>query len=102
MAAITKDDVERFVRTGVPTGKPHVSLRDGTGLCLRLLPTGKASWQFVYRVSGLGRIGTPRTVTIGPWPAVDVEKARREAAWIRLAPKPRMLPRPVAYQCEHE
>jgi integrase len=78
-AAITRDVAERFVRAGVAAGKPHASLRDGTGLCLRLLPSGKASWQFVYRVSGLGRAGTPKTVTIGPWPAVDVEKARREA-----------------------
>jgi hypothetical protein len=30
-------------------------------------------------VNGLGRAGTPKTVTIGAWPAVDVEKARREA-----------------------
>ena len=78
-AAITRDAAERFVRAGVAAGKPHASLRDGTGLCLRLLPSGKASWQFVYRVNGLGRAGTPKTVTIGAWPAVDVEKARREA-----------------------
>jgi integrase len=77
--AITRDAVERFVRAGVVAGKPHASLRDGTGLCLRLLPSGKASWQFVYRLNGLGRAGTPKTVTIGGWPAVDVEKARREA-----------------------
>jgi integrase len=78
-AAITRDAAERFVRAGVAAGKPHASLRDGTGLCLRLLPSGKASWQFIYRVNGLGRAGTPKTVTIGAWPAVDVEKARREA-----------------------
>ena len=53
--------------------------RDGSGLCLRLLPTGAASWQFVYRLRGLGRSGTQKTVTLGAWPAIDVRKAAEEA-----------------------
>jgi integrase len=79
MAIFTTTAVERFVRAGVPEGKPHASLRDGSGLVLRLLPTGAASWQYVYRMRGLGRAGTQRTVTIGSWPAVTCMKAIAEA-----------------------
>ena len=79
MAAFTTTAVERFIRSGVPTGKPHASLRDGSGLCLRLLPSGAASWQFVYRLRGVGRSGTQKTVTIGAWPALDLRKAAEEA-----------------------
>ena len=60
-------------------GKPHASFRDGSGLCLRLLPSGAASWQFVYRLRGVGRRGTQKTVTLGAWPAIDVRKAAEEA-----------------------
>ena len=79
MAALTTTTLQRFIRGGVPTGKPHASLRDGRGLCLRLLPTGAASWQFVYRLRGAGRSSTQRTVTIGAWPALDLRKAAEEA-----------------------
>ena len=79
MATFTATAVERFIKSGVPTGKPHASLRDGRGLCLRLLPTGAASWQFVYRLRGAGRSGTQKTVTIGAWPALDLRKAAEEA-----------------------
>ena len=53
MATFTTTAVERFIKSGVPMGKPHTSLREGRGLCLRLLPTGAASWQFVYRPAAL-------------------------------------------------
>ena len=79
MAVFTTTAVERFVKAGISDGKPHATFRDGTGLCLRLLPTGKATWQFVYRVRGFGRAGTQKTVTIGSWPMIEVEKARKEA-----------------------
>jgi integrase len=79
MAAISTTAVERFIKAGVDAGKPHASLRDGNGLCLRLLPTGNATWQFVYRMRGAGRAGTQKTLTIGAWPAVDVRKAAEEA-----------------------
>ena len=79
MAAFTATAVERFIKSGVPMGKPHASLRDGRGLCLRLLPTGAASWQFVYRLRGAGRSSTQKTVTIGAWPALDLRKAAEEA-----------------------
>jgi hypothetical protein len=69
---------ERFIRTGVPEGKPHSSFRDGSGLCLRLLPSGAASWQFIYRPRGVGRSGAQRTATLGSWPAIDVRRATEE------------------------
>jgi integrase len=73
--ATTKDAVKKFIDLGVPEGRPHTTLRSGNGLALRLLPTGSASWQFVYRLPGLGRAGTQKTVTLGQWPEVDVKKA---------------------------
>ena len=79
MAAFTTTAVERFIRTGVPEGKPHASFRDGSGLCLRLMPSGAASWQFVYRVCGAGRSGTQKTITLGSWPAINVRGAAEEA-----------------------
>jgi integrase len=79
MAAFTTTTVERFIKGGVPTGKPHATLRDRSGLCLRLLPTGAASWQFVYRLRGAGRSGTQKTLTIGAWPAIDVRKSAEVA-----------------------
>ena len=77
--AITQDKAKSFVRDGVAEGKPHATLRGGNGLALRLLPSGHATWQFVYRVKGLGRAGTQKTVTIGEWPTVDARKADDEA-----------------------
>ena len=79
MATFTTTSVERFIRTGVPEGKPHASFRDGNGLCLRLLPSGAASWQFVYRLRGAGRSDTQKTITIGAWPTVDARRATEEA-----------------------
>ena len=80
MAAFTTTAVERFIKSGVRMGKPHASLRNGRGLCLRLLPTGAASWQFVYRLRGAGRSSTQKTVTIGAWPALDRDRERRKWA----------------------
>jgi integrase len=79
MATFTTTAVERFIKAGVPGEKPHTSFRDGSGLCLRLLPSGAASWQFVYRMRGAGRSGTQKTITLGAWPAVDARKATEEA-----------------------
>jgi integrase len=93
VGAITIAAVEKFVNAGVPAGKPHVTLRSGDGLCLRLLPSGSASWQFVYRVRGAGRREPPRTVTIGVWPRVSVKTAidesRRLAGEVAVGRDPR-------------
>jgi integrase len=79
VGAITTAAIDKFVKEGVPDGKRHVELRSGDGLCLRLLPSGSASWQFVYRVKGAGRREPQRTVTIGAWPAISVKTATEEA-----------------------
>ena len=68
------------MKGGVPSGKPHVSLRDGSGLVLRLLPSKRATWLFVYRQPGKGRAGLQRMLTLGHWPDVDVTLAKRLAA----------------------
>ena len=77
--SLTKDAVEKFIKKGVPEGRPHATLRAGDGLALRLLPTGSASWQFVYRLRGLGRAGTQKTFTIGDGLTIDVKIAANEA-----------------------
>jgi integrase len=77
--AITTAAVEKFIKDRVPDGKPHVTLRSGDGLCLRVLRSGSASWQFVYRLKGGGRREPQRTVTIGAWPAIGVKTATEEA-----------------------
>ena len=41
MAAFTTTAVERFIRGGVPTGKPHASLRDGDGFACGSCPPGR-------------------------------------------------------------
>jgi integrase len=79
VGSITITTVEKFVKSGVPEGKPHITLRSGDGLCLRVLPSGAASWQFVYRLKGGGRREPQRTVTIGGWPAIGVKTATDEA-----------------------
>lgn len=80
-SAITTVQVEKFIKAGVPAGKPHHTLRDGQiiGLGLRLLPSGAASWQFAYRVRGGGRAQPQRTVTLGKYPTVSVASARAAA-----------------------
>ena len=82
MAQVSAASAEKFIRAGVPAGKPHVSLRDGSGLVLRLLPSGVATWYFVGRLPGAGRAGTQRMVTIGRWPTIDFVTAKRLAAEI--------------------
>ena len=64
----------------MPAGKPHATLRDGSGLCLRLLPIGsEPHGSSSIACAALGRSGTQKTVTIGAWPALDVRKAAEEA-----------------------
>jgi integrase len=79
VGVITTTEVEKFVKAGVPDGKPHATLRSGDGLCLRLLPSGSDSWQFVYRLKGGGRREPQRTVTIGAWPAIGAKTATEKA-----------------------
>ncbi len=54
-------------RREVPDGKV-------TGLYLVIQPSGAKSWALRYRSAG-----TPRKLTIGPYPAVDLATARKRA-----------------------
>ena len=83
MGTISAAAVQKFMKTGVPAGKPHISLRDGSGLVLRQLPSGRATWLFVYRQPGQGRAGLQRMLTLGRWPEVDVTKAKQLKAAAR-------------------
>jgi hypothetical protein len=79
MRAITTAAVEKFIKDGVPVGKPYATLRCGDRLSLRLQLTGSASWHFIYRAKGAGRGKSPITITIGPWPTIGVKTATEEA-----------------------
>lgn len=46
-------------------------LTDGGGLYLDVLPSGSKVWRYMYRRDG-------KRVTIGPYPAIDIEKSRNE------------------------
>lgn len=48
------------------------------GLALRIGKRRRA-WVFVYRPPGAGRVGNPRKIGLGVWPAVSVDAARRAA-----------------------
>ncbi|HET9538428.1 MAG TPA: Arm DNA-binding domain-containing protein, partial [Mesorhizobium sp.] len=78
---LTHATIRLAVSTGVPPGKSQIVLRDmrPVGLGLRLRPGGSASWIYVYRPKGSPRGTPPRTVTIGAWPTLDLDAARREA-----------------------
>lgn len=69
--ALTHISVENLkpapTRREVPDGKI-------AGLYLVLQPSGARSWAVRYRVDG-----TPKKLTIGPYPAVDLAAARRRA-----------------------
>ena len=54
-------------RREVPDGKI-------TGLYLIVQPSGAKSWALRYRAAG-----APRKLTIGPYPAIDIGKARKRA-----------------------
>ena len=50
-----------------------------TGFGLRCTPSGVKSFVLVYRPRGLGRSGSSRTLTLGRWPNLSVEAARKSA-----------------------
>lgn len=53
-------------------------LADGGGLYLLLTPGGTASWRVKYRFGGREKL-----FTIGAYPAVSLEAARAELAWVK-------------------
>ena len=60
-------------RREIPDGKER-------GLYLVVQPTGRMAWAFRYRVRGL-----PHKLTIGPYPAIGLAKARAEAARAKVS-----------------
>lgn len=69
------------LRTLRPGQKPR-KLSDGGGLYMLLRPNGSAAWQLAYRFAG-----KQKTLSIGPYPAVTLQQARkkREEAKAQLA-----------------
>jgi integrase len=76
--ALTAKGVENAkAKANKKTGAPErTEIPDGllTGLYLIVQPTGAKSWAVRYRYGG-----KPRKVTLGPFPALDLGKAREEA-----------------------
>jgi integrase len=60
----------------IPAFEKRREVPDGkiTGLYLIVQPSGAKSWALRYRAAG-----APRKLTIGPYPAIDIGKARRRA-----------------------
>lgn len=73
----------------VKNAKPGAARRevaDGGGLYLVVQPSGVKSWAFRYRPRGEGgEVGATRKLTLGTFPAVSLERARREADRARVA-----------------
>ena len=69
------------VVAGVPVPNARTILWDAavTGFGLRCTPSGAKSFVLVYRPRGLGRSGSSRTLTLGRWPDLSVEAARKSA-----------------------
>jgi len=65
----------------VPEGKSQVIAWDSavTGFGLRCLKGGAKTWVYVYRPGGGGRAASSQTLTLGHWPAVSAEAARKAA-----------------------
>jgi len=65
----------------VPPGKSRVILWDEsvTGLGLRCSKSGSKTFVLMYRPLGVGRRGPSRTLTLGRWPSLSVEAARKSA-----------------------
>jgi integrase len=78
---LTEAKVIRFVRIGLPTGKPSATLWAAApkGLGLRLRQGGAASWIYVYRPKGAGRSAVSRTVTIGRQDSLSLRQAEAAA-----------------------
>jgi integrase len=69
------------VKAGPGEGRSQTVLwdNDPVGLGLKIRATGSCSWVFVYRPEGAGRKETSRTVTLGTWPSLMLDAARKAA-----------------------
>ncbi|QIG50548.1 integrase family protein [Nordella sp. HKS 07] len=77
---LTRATVAAFVKGGVPAAKAQLVLWDARpiGFGLKLRASGSASWVYVFRPKGVTG-APPRTITIGSYPSLALDDARREA-----------------------
>src|ERR1700733_116996 len=73
--------IKRAVAAGPVEGRSQTVLwdNDPVGLGLKIRATGSCSWGFVYRPEGAGRKEPSRTVTLGTWPSLALDAARKAA-----------------------
>jgi len=69
MGKLTTAQIQQWIRAGKPTAKA-----DGEGLTFTLSAAGTAAWTLRYRIGG--RV---KELTLGRYPAIDLEAARKEA-----------------------
>lgn len=81
-ASLTKTNLKKFIREGLPEGKSSAMLWADApkGLGVRLRSSGSASWVYVYRPRGVGRGQPSRTVTIGRESSLTLKQAQAAAA----------------------
>ncbi len=65
-------------RTAQPKERPY-KIRDSQGLFLYITPTGRKYWRFAYKYNGKWKL-----LSLGPYPAVSLEEARRKRDEMRL------------------
>ncbi len=84
---LTRAAIKAAIAAGVPEGKSQIALWDAkpVGFGLKLRASGSASWVYVYRPRGSSQTTPPRTITLGSWPSLDLDDARRGA--LRLVGK---------------
>src|SRR5687768_11144037 len=71
---------DRSIATAKATGGKRLELADDKvpGLALRVSTSGVKSWALRYRVGG-GRKGRLRRLTLGVYPTIGLQRARRKA-----------------------
>lgn len=67
----------RKIEAAQPQDKPYL-LKDGGSLFLRVQPNGSKLWWYRYRLGN-----SPQTYSIGVFPKVPLEAARKERDWAR-------------------
>jgi len=72
---------DTHIRNAKPREKP-VKLADGGGLHLMLTPQGSKLWRLAYRFAG-----KQKTLAIGAYPIVSLEKAREARSAARSCPQ---------------
>jgi integrase len=63
---------DRFVESLKPTEKIN-DVREGNGFGIRVLPSGKKTWFFIYRIDGKRRF-----MNLGHYPSISLAEARKK------------------------